>query len=331
MAKKKKEQPAPEQTAVEAPEAPEAAPQLTGLDKAALLFRILGPNLARPLFKTLSESDIIRIRNRMEGLKDVSFDQKKQVLEEFYFDFMSKKMISSKEDLANPFAFLNDLVDPQIVYLLKDETPRIAAIALAQLPPEQVARLLVKFPQEVQGQVIVEMGNLVDIPLEGIHSIANDLAEKALGLPKYPKISVGGSESLAQVLDNLDTRTEQSILDLLRQDDPELAKEVKKVHFVFTDIALLPDDIMRDLLRGVEPADTALALKGQPQEVRDKFYNNLPERAQVILEDEMRLIEGPQPRRRVEEAQARLVDKARDLEKEGRFTMADILEADMIE
>ena len=88
---------------------------------------------------------------------------------------------------------------------------------------------------------------------------------------------------------------------------------------------------MRELLRSIEATDIALALKGQPQEFRDKLYNNLPERAQVILEDEMRLVEGPQPRRKVQNAQQAIVDKVKDLQKEGKINMADILEADMIE
>jgi flagellar motor switch protein FliG len=118
---------------------------------------------------------------------------------------------------------------------------------------------------------------------------------------------------------------------MLRKEDPKLAKEVKKVHFIFEDVVLLPDPVLRDLLRGIEPADIAMALKGQPQKVKDKFMKNIPERTQIILEDEMKLVEAPQPRRKVEEAQHKIVEKARKMEEEGRFSMSDILESDMIE
>jgi flagellar motor switch protein FliG len=57
----------------------------------------------------------------------------------------------------------------------------------------------------------------------------------------------------------------------------------------------------------------------------------LPQRTQIILEDEMELLEGPQPRRKVEAAQKLIVDKARELEKEGRFRLEDFMEADFIE
>ncbi len=305
--------------------------KLSGLEKAAILFKVLGPNLARPLFKTLNETDIMKIRSKMGELGNISFETRKRVLEEFYFNFMSEKMVKNKEHLANPFAFLNDLMDEQVLLLLKDENARISGIALAQLPADRVAKIVTHLDPETQGQVMIEMGHLVDIPLEGIESIASDLAEKALGLPKFHKISTGGSESLAELLDHLDVKNEKQVLDMLSKEDPQLAKDVKKSHFTFEDLGLIPDNLMRELLRGVEASDIALALKGQPQEFRDKLYNNLPERAQVILEDEMRLVEGAQPRRLVQNAQQAIVDKVKELQKEGKINMADILEADMIE
>ena len=118
---------------------------------------------------------------------------------------------------------------------------------------------------------------------------------------------------------------------MLSKEDPQLAKDVKKSHFTFGDLMLIPDNLMRELLRGLEASDIAFALKGQPQDFKDKLYNNLPERAQVILEDEMRLVEGPQPRRLVKNAQQAIVDKVKEFQKEGKKNMADILESDMIE
>lgn len=305
--------------------------KFSGLEKAAILFKVLGPNLARPLFKALSDTDIMKIRSKMDELGSVSFDMKKKVLEEFYFNFMSEKMVRGKEMLSNPFAFLNDLVDEQVLLLLKEETARIAAIALAQLPKDRVAKIITRLEPDLQGQVMLEMGHLVDIPLEGIESIANNLAEKALGLPKFHQLSTGGSESLAELLDHMDVTDEKHVLEMLSKEDPQLAKDVRKSHFTFEDLNLIPDNLMRELLRSIDATDIALALKGQPQEFRDKLYNNLPERAQVILEDEIRLVEGPQPRRKVQNAQKAIVDKVKDLQKEGKINMADILEADMIE
>ena len=60
---------------------------LSGLDKAGLLFQILGESLALTLFNDLTESDLLKVRIRSKELKHVSVSLKKEILEEFYFTF----------------------------------------------------------------------------------------------------------------------------------------------------------------------------------------------------------------------------------------------------
>jgi len=81
----------------------------------------------------------------------------------------------------------------------------------------------------------------------------------------------------------------------------------------------------------VEVSDIAYSLKGQEDDMRERFIECLPQRTQIILEDEINLLEAPQPRRKVESAQKKLVDKAREMEKEGRINLRDFMEADYIE
>lgn len=107
--------------------------------------------------------------------------------------------------------------------------------------------------------------------------------------------------------------------------------EVKRLHFTFDDLPKLPHDILSDILKSVEASEVAYALKGQPEEIKELFINSLPQRTQIILEDEIELLEGPQPRRKVKAAQKAIVDKARELEKEDRFKLEDFMEADFIE
>ena len=53
---------------------------LPGLDKAAILFQILGESLALTMFQNLSESNILKIRVRSKELKNVSSDLKQAIL-----------------------------------------------------------------------------------------------------------------------------------------------------------------------------------------------------------------------------------------------------------
>ena len=59
--------------------------RLSGLQKVAILFSILGESLALNLVKDLDKTDIRKIRAAMRGVGSVAFIVKKQVMEEFYF------------------------------------------------------------------------------------------------------------------------------------------------------------------------------------------------------------------------------------------------------
>ena len=83
---------------------------LPGLDKAAVLFQILGESLALTMFQNLSESNILKIRVRSKELKNVSSDLKQAILEEFYFKMMTQKYRESSKS-KRLFSFLDDLND----------------------------------------------------------------------------------------------------------------------------------------------------------------------------------------------------------------------------
>ncbi|MCD6206097.1 MAG: hypothetical protein J7L22_10600, partial [Candidatus Marinimicrobia bacterium] len=167
--------------------------------------------------------------------------------------------------------------------------------------------------------------------LEGVVSIANELKEKSAFIPRASEFNRGGGENLAGILSQMRPRDEKRFLEHLEKEAPDVVQEVKRHYFSFEDLPKLPHDILADVLKSVEASEVAYALKGQPEEMKELFINSLPQRTQIILEDEMELLEGPQPRRKVEAAQKAIVDKARELEKEGRFRLEDFMEADFIE
>lgn len=304
--------------------------KFSGYDKAAIILKALGPNLARPLFDQLSEADMLKIKARLFELDDVTMEETKQILDEFYISFISKQMLLSKETLGRPFAFLFDMNDAQILRLLQDEGSRVAALVLAQLPAEQAARIVAKLSPDVQADVVVELGKLDELPPEAIEEVAANLAEKALTIPRFAEISTGGTRSLAGVLGELDPQVEKQLLESLKKRDPQLATQLKKVYFTFEDITLLPDDVVREVLRGMETSVLALSLKGAPDPIREKVLNNLAERARAMLDDELNML-GRVPRRRVEEAQRAVVSRVHEVEKSGLFSLEDITGSEYIE
>ena len=86
--------------------------------------------------------------------------------------------------------------------------------------------------------------------------------------------------------------------------------------FVFEDLVQLDDRSIQRMLREVETKDLALALKGANEEVAEKIYKNMSERAGNMLKDDMEYM-GPVRSRDVQEMQTKIVGIIRALEATG--------------
>ena len=91
--------------------------------------------------------------------------------------------------------------------------------------------------------------------------------------------------------------------------------------FVFEDIITLDDRSIQRILREVETKDLAMSLKGTKEDVKEKVYKNMSERAQAMLRDEMEYM-GPVRAREVQEIQTKIVGIIRTLEVAGEIVIA---------
>tara|TARA_B100001996_G_scaffold99472_1_gene74507 strand:+ start:4275 stop:5210 length:936 start_codon:yes stop_codon:yes gene_type:complete len=304
---------------------------LSGIQKVAILFSVVGESFAMSLVKGLSKTEIRKIRSTVREIGPVSFSVKKQVMEEFYFGFLSEQFQTEKNDgPLTPFNFLKELTDEQLVAVLDKEDPPVIAMMLAQLDPEKRMFVLDKVPATEKGKILIELGSLDNIPLEGIVEVARRLEEKSAFLPRTVDFSRGGGKDIADIIGNMETADEEKYLQAIANEDPDLMKEVKKYHLTFDDIMeKFPDNIMRDLMNAIDLTDVAMALKGIDQEKIDGIISNLPQKKQAMFEP----VEGAVPKRDVDGARKKVVVAAKEMEKEGAFSMEDFAEggSDMVE
>ena len=304
---------------------------LSGLQKVAILFSVIGESLAMSLVKGLSKTEIRKIRSTIREMGEISFSVKKRVMEEFYFGFLSEQFQSDKEDgPIQPFNFLNELTDEQLVALLDKEDAPVVAMMLAQLSPEKKMLVLDKVDAKEKGRILIELGSLGTIPLEGVVEVAKRLQEKSAFLPRTVDFSRGGGKDIAEIIGGMSSSDEEKYLQAIANEDPDLMKEVKRFHLTFDDILeKFPDNIMRDLMNTVDLTDVALAMKGVDQEKVDSIIGNLPQKKQAMFEP----LEGAVAKREVDGARKKVVGIARDMEKEGAFSMDDFAEGggDMVE
>ena len=297
---------------------------LSGLQKVAILFSVVGESLALSLVKGLSKTEIRKIRSTLQEMGPVSFIVKKRVMEEFYFGFLSEQVQdeSKEEGPIQPFEFLTELQDEQLLALLNKEDPPVIAMVLAQLEPEKRMLILDRVDPTEKGQILIELGSLEDIPLEGIIEVAARLREKSTYLPRTTNFSRGGGKEIAQIIGGMDSAEEERYLQTLQNEDPDLYEAVKKYHLTFIDIIeQFPDSTLRDIMNTVDLSDVSMAMKGVDQEIVDRIIGNLPQKKQAMYEPE----DGPRPKRDVDTARKKVVDVARQMEKDGQFNVADLL------
>ena len=304
--------------------------RLSGLQKVAILFSVLGESLALNLVKDLDKTEVRKIRAAMRGVEQVAFTVKKQVMEEFYFAFVSEKFQENDEsdEPKKPFAFLSDLTDEQVIAMLTTETPRVIAISIAQLPSEKRMKVLSRIDEEKKGQVLLSIGNLNDVPLEAVVQIANRLQKKAKQLPKTVAFSRGGGKDLADILGSMDPEEEEMFMTNLEQENPEMAEEVKRYRITFETIfEIFPDNLLRDLMNAVDLDAVAMALKGMDQTISDRVVGILPKKKQAMYEP----VEGAVPKREVDNARKSIVQSAKQMESDGAFKLEDLLGGETVE
>ena len=295
---------------------------IPGLDKAAILFQILGESLALTMFTGISEKNILKIRVRSKELTNISFDLKKSILEEYYFKMMTQKyrQVSKSNKL---FGFFDDLNNEQLFYLIRTESPKVIALSLDQLEESRKMDILKRFNGDVKHNVIIELANLTDIPLEGIVNIAQELKKKVPFLPGPKEFTRGGAKSIASLLNQMGLEESEQYLYQISQDDPELYTEVKKYFLSFDDLLEMPSHLMTKFWKNpdIDVDLLAKAFKGMEQNIIDNILSYLPKRKQAMYTP----ITEPISKSDLESAQLGILAIAKQMSANNELNLDDIL------
>ena len=297
--------------------------RLSGLQKVAILFTILGEGLSITLLKELSKTDIRKVRSVARDMDSVSFGVKKRVIEEFYYSFVSEKFQAEEggeDEPKKPFEFLDELTEEQLISMVLPEDTKVKAIVMAQVSAEKRKKVLDRLSPEEKGRALIEMGTLNEVPLEAIVSVASDLQEKSHFLPKTVDFSRGGGKDVAEILGEMEPDDESKYLEAISREAPSLAEEIKKYHLKWEDIfEYFPDNIIRDLMNSVELDLIAMGMKGMDEAVVSRVIENLPQKKQAMYEP----IEGAVSKREVDNARKGIVQVAKQMGKDGAFNLED--------
>jgi flagellar motor switch protein FliG len=213
------------------------------------------------------------------------------------------------------------LQDPRVLAeMIKSEHPQIVAMIFAYMEPEQADALIQHLPPELVEQVIPRLATLESIPPAAIRELNESIEDLLAGEAQQVRVSVGGVNMAAKILNRIDTPVVQGILKQIGTVDPDLAQAIENSMFVFEDLMRLDDRSFQMLLRAVDQKLLASALKGADAKLLDKVMTNLSQRSAEMLKEEISS-RGPMRVAEIDAAKREIVATAQRLETEGTIML----------
>lgn len=187
---------------------------------------------------------------------------------------------------GRPFEFLRRVDSVQLASLLRREHSQTIALILSNLSPTQASGILGEFGSVQQTEIAKRLAEIGRVSGDIIQTVEEILEGRLNAVLDGSDRRTDGKEVLVEILNRADRTTEQKILAGLTKRDPRLATQLKHQLCEFTDLTMLDDQAVQQVLRITDIRDLVLALKGATKEVSDKIYNCMtPEAAKALRED----------------------------------------------
>ncbi len=320
--------------------------KLTGPQKAAIFFLTMGEEYTTSFFKELDENSIKKIGKYMSKITYISSNVIKTVMDDFLNNFKDdnnlvvsgeeflKKIVSktlSKETAKEVLKVIadkpknvlfNDLAYISVenrANIIQGEHPQTIALIMTYLPHEKAAEILNFLPEELKADIALRILNIGQIDLDIVNEL-DEFIKKDISKIGINTTSFDGVKVLADILNEVDGNTEESVLSYIENEDADLAGMIRQIMFVFEDLLEIDDRYFRNILQNVDNQLLAKALRTGTEEMKQKVFSNLSERALEMLEEDMEAM-GMAKLSEVEQAQQDIMKTAKRLESEGRIAL----------
>lgn len=315
------------------------------LRKSAILLMSLPTKEAGEILSRLPAKQIEAISLCIANLEMVGGDEQEEVIADFFaskasaLDASSGGFDRAKELIrqalgkdagemigqlqqsieSTPFSFVKKL-DPQtLINFIHEEHAQTIALLLSHLPANYGAEIIAGLPIEKQIEVIRRVSVIGQTNSDAVAELEAGLEARLSAMVNHQQSNVGGVATVAGILNVSERSIERSIMDSLGVEDPQLTDEIRRLMFVFEDIAKLTDRDIQALLKNVDAGQWAMALKGSSEALQEKVLRNMSTRAAENLREEMSFL-GSVRVSEVEIVQQKIVDIVRHLEEMGELT-----------
>jgi flagellar motor switch protein FliG len=212
-------------------------------------------------------------------------------------------------------------MDPaSVAELLRNEHPQIVAAILVHLDSDQAADVLKQIPERQRNEVMVRVATLDGIQPSALKDLNEVMGRVLAGGERMKKSMMGGVKPAAEIINMMGSAVETSVLDYIREADPDLAQKIMDNLFTFDDLLKIDDRGIQALLKEVQSESLLIALKGATPELREKVFTNMSSRAAETLREDLES-RGPVRVSEVEAEQKEMLKIVRRLADEGQIVL----------
>src|SRR5215510_13463312 len=320
--------------------------KIPGPKRAAMLMLALGEQYGGKIWEMLDDDEVRELSLVMSTLGTVEAETVEDMLLEFVsrmsasgalmgnFDaterllqqYLSPERVNGIMDEIrgpagrNMWEKLSNVQEEVLANYLKNEYPQTIAVVLSKLKPEHAARVLAILPEDMALDVVGRM-----LKMEAVQKEVIERVEQTLRVEFMSNLSQtrrrDAHEVMAEIFNNFDRQTETRFMTALEEANRESAERIKNLMFTFDDLVKLDTASAQTLMRNIDKDKLGVALKGASEAVRQFFLSNMSSRAAKMLVDDMQAL-GPVRLRDVDDAQALLVNLAKDLAAKGEIMIS---------
>jgi len=321
--------------------------QLSGARKAAIMLSVLSEEAAATLIRDLNENEMQRVAEEVANLGTVPVEVSLQVIEEYQRmvqaqDYLvqggyelARRLLTKAFGEPEAEGILQRLTkarelkpleslqrsDPQkLARFLEAEHPQTIALVLGQLGDRQASALLMNLPNDARAEAVKRLANLRRFSPELAEKVSTMLSQKLKTVGEQGKRAYSGFQSVADIMNCIDTTVAQEILENIENEEPTLAISIRDLMFTFADLLQVGESHIRELTGAIDKKVLAMALKGTDEGLKNHFFRTMSSRAVEMLKEDVELL-GPVRSRDVVKAQTEIVAIARQLETEGRIVL----------
>jgi flagellar motor switch protein FliG len=319
-----------------------------GITRGAILLMSLGEAPAAEVMKHLAPREVQKLGQAMARLKDISRGQIEKVLDAFRTEAEERTTlgVGSTEYVRSVLTrALGDdkagtiierilqgsdtsgieglkwMESPAVAELIRSEHPQIIATILVHLDRDQAAEVMTHFSERLRNDVVLRIATLEGIQPAALRELNDVLAKLLAGNSNnIKKSAMGGVRAAAEILNHLGGTVEASVIEAVRQYDSDLAQKILDNMFVFDNLLDLEDRAIQLLLREVQSESLIVALKGANEQLREKIFRNMSQRAGEMLKEDLEA-KGPVRVSEVETQQKEILKIVRRLADEGQIAI----------